>query len=169
MMEMDGVKLMLSKDAAAKLRAAQAKMKGDSAQVLADAQGQIAALRRSVDVLEAAKIEADKRDLEREIAPLCPQLVSTWSAGKRPDSLTAMRVAAILDLDPIMKAELDAAAGPDPANPPPTFDTFVGPLYRSTIRHAASRKPSNDGPALPSSPAKKIDTSSVYGKQHQPS
>ncbi len=167
MMEMDGVKLMLSKDAAAKLRAAQSKTKGDSAQLtndLADAQGQITALKRSVDKLEADKLEADKRDLEREIAPLCPQLVSTWSAGKRPDSLTAMRAAAIIDLDPVLKAELDSAAGPDLTSPPATFDAFVGSLFRTTVRHAAARKPTADSLARPTY-APKIDTSNVYGKQ----
>ena len=105
------------------------------------------------------------RDLEREISPLCPQLVSSWSAdgGKRPGSMTAMRVAAILDLDPAAKVDLDKAMGPDPAKPAPTFDTFVESTYSTTKRHAATRKlaPTND--SLPTFQPK-IDTTTVYGK-----
>lgn len=173
MMEMDGVKLLVSKDAAAKIRAAQAKMHGDAEKMATDAakmatdyaalQGEVSALSRTVDTLKADKALADMRELERQIAPLCPQLVSTWSADKRPDSMTAMRVAAIVDLDPALKADINAAMGPDPAKPAPTFDTFVDSLFRSTIRHASARRPSNDNQPLPLTGIK-IDTSTVYGK-----
>jgi hypothetical protein len=77
MMEMDGIKLMLSKDAAAKLRAAQAKMKGDSAQVLADAQGQITALKRSVDSSRPTSAIWSERS---------PRCVRSWSRRGRPAS-----------------------------------------------------------------------------------
>jgi hypothetical protein len=167
MMEMDGVKLRVSKDAATRIRASQAKVHGDAAKLttdLAAAQGELSALSRTVDALQAAKVQTDMRELEREIAPLCPQLTATWSAGNRPDSMTGMRVAAILDLDSSAKIDLDTAWGPDKDKPAPTFDAFVGSLYRSTIRHASARKPSNDGAGLPSFVAPKIDTSSVYGK-----
>ena len=166
MMEMDGVRLRVSKDTAARIRASQAKVHADATKLTNDQaalQGEVKALTRVVDQLTADKAETDMRELEREIAPLCPQLVSTWSAGKRPDSMTAMRVAAIVDLDSHLKVDLDAAMGPDPKSPAPTFDAFVGSLYGATIRHARSRKPSNDGPKLPSFEPK-IDTSSIYGK-----
>jgi hypothetical protein len=174
MMEMDGVKLRVSKDAATRIRAAQAKVHGDAAKLTADAakmatdlataQGELSALSRTVAKLEADKALADMRELELEISPLCPQLVQTWSAGKRPDSMTAMRVAAIVDLDAALKVDLDAARGPDPEKPAPTFDAFVGSLYRSTIRHASARKPSNDNGSRVPTFAPKIDTSNVYGK-----
>jgi len=166
MMEMDGVKLLVSGDAATRLRASRAKLTGDAAKMTTDhaaLQGEVTALTRVVTQLTADKAATDMRELEREIAPHCPQLVSTWSAGKRPDSIMAMRVAAILDLDSALKADLDSAMGPDPKTPAPTFDAFVGSLYRSTIRHASARKPSNDGPKPPSFEPK-IDTSNVYGK-----
>ena len=172
MMEMDGVKLLVSKDAATKIRAAQAKVHGDAAKLATDAaalQGEVSALTRAVASLTADKAAADMRELEREIAPLCPQLVSTWSAGTRPDSMTAMRVAAIIDLDAGLKTDLDAAMGPDPKNPAPTFDAFVGSLYRTAVRHATARKSttSNDS-TLPTFRAIAIDTSSVYGKNPAP-
>jgi hypothetical protein len=166
MMEMDGVKLRVSKDAASRIRSSQAKVHGDAAKLttdLAAARGELAALTRTVDALQVAKAEADMRELELEITPFCPQLVSTWSAGKRPDSMTAMRVAAIVDLDAALKVDLDAAIGQDPEKPAATFDAFVGSLYRSTIRHASARKPSNDNSRAPVLHTK-IDTSTVYGK-----
>jgi hypothetical protein len=166
MMEMDGVKLRVSVDMATRIRSSQAKVHGDAAKLttdLAAAQGELAGLARTVAKLEADKASADMRELEREIAPLCPQLVSTWSAGKRPDSMTAMRAAAIVDLDATAKVDLDAAMGADPAKPAPTFDAFVSSLYRATIRHASARKANVDGPTLPSFEPK-IDTSNVYGK-----
>lgn len=166
MMEMDGVKLLVSKETADRIRALQAKVNGDAAKLTNDhaaLQGEVTALTRAVTQLTADKAATDMRELEREIAPHCPQLVSTWSAGKRPDSLTAMRVAAILDIDSALKIDIDSAMGPDPKSPAPTFDAFVGSLYRSTIRHAAARKPNNDGPKQPSFDIK-IDTSNVYGK-----
>jgi len=166
MMELDGVKLRVSKDAAARIRASQAKVHGDSAKLttdLAAAQGELSALTRTVNKLEADKAEADMRELEREIAPLCPQLVSTWSDGKRPDSMTSMRVAAILDLDPAAKVDLDSAIGPDPEKPAPTFDAFVNHAYAATKRHATARKSSRDGSAV-SIIVPKIDTTTVYGK-----
>lgn len=166
MMEMDGVKLLVSKDAATRLRVARAKVTGDAAKLTTDhaaLQGEVTALTRAVTQLTALSAANDMRELEREIAPHCPQLVSTWSAGKRPDSITAMRVAAILDLDSALKVDIDSAMGPDSKSPAPTFDAFVGSLYRSTIRHASARKPSNDGPKPPSFEPK-IDTSSIYGK-----
>lgn len=167
MMEMDGVALLVSKDAATKIRAAQAKVNGDAARMATDyaaLQGEVSALSRTVDTLKADKALADMRELERQIAPLCPQLVSTWTeASKRPDSMTAMRVAAIVDLDSALKVDIDAAMGPDPANPAPTFDAFVDSLFRSTIRHASARRPSNDNQLL-TPVGIKIDTSTVYGK-----
>jgi hypothetical protein len=173
MMEMDGVKLRVSKDAASRIRSAQSKMHGDAAKLTADAaklatdlataQGELSALGRTVAKLEADKALADMRELEVEISPLCPQLVSTWSAGKRPDSMTAMRVAAIVDLDSALKVDLDAAMGPDPKSPAPTFDAFVSSLYRTTIRHAGARKSTTSDNSAPIF-RPKIDTSTVYGK-----
>ena len=163
MMEMDGVKLLVSKDAAAKLRAAQAKIHGDANNAAA-LKAEVTALSRSLAKFEADKMQTDMRELEREIAPLCPQLVSTWSAGARPDSMTAMKAAAIVDLDAAMKADIAEAMGPDPKNPAPTFDAYVGSLYRTTIKLARTRKSTNaDGPTLPTF-VTKIDTSNVYGK-----
>lgn len=157
MMELDGVKLRVSKDVAEKLRAAQAKLHGDAAKHASDAaklatdlaaaQGSLSALERTVARLEADAAARATLDLEREIAPLCPQLVKSWADGKRPDSMTGMRVAAILDLDPAAKVDLDAARGTD-EKPPPTFDAFVTSLYSSTKRLAASRSkaaPTTDG------------------------
>jgi hypothetical protein len=170
-MEMDGIKLRVSKDAATRIRAAQAKMHGDTAKLTTDhaaLQGEVSALTRTVAKLEADKALADMRELEREITPLCPQLVTTWASGKRPDSMTRMRAAAIVDLDPSAKVDLDAAMGPDPEKPAPTFDTFVGSLYRATIRHAASRKSTTtDNSAVPTF-RPTIDTSTVYGKKPEP-
>jgi hypothetical protein len=168
MMEMDGVKLRVSKDAATRIRASQAKVHSDAAKLstdLAAAQGELSALSRTVATLQADKAEADMREIEREIAPLCPQLVSTWASGKRPDSMTAMRVAAILDLDAAAKVDIDAAWGPDKDKPAPTFDAFVSHAYSTTKRLASARKAgaSNDGHPLPSL-VPKIDTTSVYGK-----
>lgn len=177
LMEMDSVKLLVSKDAADRIRASQAKLHGDAAKMqgdaakltkdLASAQGELSALSRTVAKLQADKTETDKRDLEREIAPLCPQLVATWADGKRPDSMTAMRVAAILDLDPAAKVDLDKAMGPDSEKPAPTYDTFVESTYSTTKRHASARKSSMDGPSMPIV-APKIDTSTVYGKTAAP-
>lgn len=172
MMEMDGVKLLVSKDAAARIRASQAKVQGDATELttklttdLAAAQGELSALQRTVDALQADKVEADMRELEREIAPLCPQLVATWADGKRPDSTTAMRVAAILDLDPAAKVDLDAARGPDEDKPAPTFDAFVSHAYAATKRHAATRKAASTHDShAPLTVVPKIDTSTVYGK-----
>jgi hypothetical protein len=168
MMEMDGVRLLVSKDAATRIRAAQTKVHGDATKLATDAaalRGEVTALSRTVAKLEADKELADMRELEREIAPLCPQLVSTWSTGKRPDSMTAMRVAAIIDLDAGLKTDLDSAMGPDPKSPAPTFDAFVSAVYSTTIKQAATRKAttSNDS-TLPTFRAIAIDTSNVYGK-----
>jgi hypothetical protein len=165
MMEMDGVALRVSKDAAARIRASQAKVHGDAAKLttdLAAAKGELSALTRTVNKLQADKAEADMRELEREIAPLCPQLVSTWADGNRPDSMTAMRVAAILDLDPAAKVDIDSAMGPDPAKPAPTFDSFVQHAYSATKRHAATRKspPINDN-RFPAPPT--INTAGFHG------
>ncbi len=167
MMEMDGVKLRVSADAATRIRAAQTKVHGDASKLktdLAAAQGELAGLARTVAKLEADKASADMRELEREIAPFCPQLTTTWASGKRPDSMTGMRVAAIIDLDATAKVDLDEAWGPDKEKPAPTFDAFVGSLYRATIRHASARKANVDGPPPPSFHEPKIDTSNVYGK-----
>jgi hypothetical protein len=166
MMEMDGVKLRVSKDAATRIRAAQAKVHGDIVKLQTDnaaAQGELSALKRSVDQLTSDKVAADMRELEREIAPLCPQLVSTWSTGKRPDSITAMRVAAILDLDAAAKVDLDAAWGPDKDKPAPTFDAFVQHAYSATKRHASARSkpaPTNDNRFTPPTT---INTAGFHG------
>lgn len=168
-MEMDGVKLLVSKDAATRIRASQSKVHGDAAKLttdLAAAQGSISALTRTVDKLQAATIAADMRELEREIAPLCPQLATTWAAGKRPDSMTGMRVAAVLDLDPAAKPDLDAAWGPDKDKPAPTFDAFVDSLYSSTKRQAAGRSkaaPTTDKFNVP--PAPKLDFTGIMGSR----
>jgi hypothetical protein len=74
-----------------------------------------------------------------------------------------MRVAAIVDLDSALKVDLDAAMGPDPKSPAPTFDAFVSSLYRTTIRHAGARKSTTSDNSAPIF-RPKIDTSTVYGK-----
>lgn len=171
-MEMDGVKLLVSKDAAARIRAAQAKINGDAAKHASDAaklatdlaaaQGSIVALERTVATLQADAAARATLDLEREIAPLCPQLVKSWADGKLPDSMTAMRAAAIIDLDPGAKTDLDAARGPN-KEPPPTFDAFVLSLYNSTKRLAAGRaKPApNHDNQFPAPPV--INTAGFHG------
>jgi len=167
MMEMDGVQFIVSKDAAAKIREHQRRITGDAAKIandLATAQGQLVALSRTVDTLQAAKAEADMRDLEREISPLCPQLTKTWTGDARPKSLTAMRVAAILDLDTAAKVDLDKAIG-DPTAPAPTYDAFVESLYSATKRHAAARQRASVNDGAPSLPIPKIDTSGIYGSR----
>lgn len=166
MMEMDGVKLRVSKDVANKLRAREQKVHGDAAKLatdLATAQGQLAALSTQVDGLTVAKREADMRDLEHEISPLCPQLVQSWGDGKRPDSLTGMRVAAIIDLDPGAKTHIDKARGPDASKPVATFDAFVEAFYDSAKRAAATRKPAPPPNNFPTAP--KLDFSGVMGQR----
>jgi hypothetical protein len=168
MMEMDGVKLRVSKDAAIRIRAAQAKIHGDAAKLATDhaaLQGQVTAMSRSLEKLEADKAQHDMRELEREIAPHCPQLVASWASGKRPDSLTAMRVAAIVDIDAKLKKHIDDAMGPDPTRPAPTFDAYVKSVYSTTIDLSASRKSRATGDeGLPAFRVPTIDTSATYGK-----
>jgi hypothetical protein len=165
MMEMDGIKLMLSKDAAAKLRSAQSKMHGDAAKLnndLASANGKLAVLERTVAKMQADAAAREMLDLEREIAPLCPQLVESWGSGKRPDSITAMKSAAIVDMDPAAKIDLDKAWGPDKDKPAPTYDAFVESAYSLTKRQAAAR-PKAAPTADRFQPAPAINTAGFHG------
>ena len=172
MMEMDGVLMLVSKDAAAKIRAREQRVHGDTAKVsndLAAARGELSALKRTVDSLMADKAATDMRELEREIAPVCPQLVKAWTGDSktRPTTLTEMRVAAIMDLDSEAKTEIDSERGPDPKEPASTFDSFVAALYRSTLRQAKARSTSAPAPTNDhhTPPMPKIDTSGIYGKR----
>lgn len=162
MMSMDGVSLRVPKAAAVKIREREQRVTSDAASLgtkVAEQAGELASLSRMVDRLTADADSAKCRELEREIADACPKLVDAWRKdATKARTQTEMQIACILDLDPSAADDITAA------KLRAEFDSFIGAMYSSTMRHTRDRRIAARETVVDAKPVT-INTSGFYGRQ----